>query len=240
MTTTLYGWGRMFDLPSPSPYVAKADIQMQLLGIEFDRAIADLDSVSKRKAPYVIEDGAVIEDSSFIRHHFEAKTGKDLDAGLTPAERGISQALGAMLENRLAQIMLCERWLIDENFFRGPVGFFAAVPEHMREAVIKQVREELQKTMHGAGFARFTRDEQMQLAAADIAAVAALLGDKAWLFGERASAADATAYGVLAGSATRFFEGKLPDLIEAHPNLTAYLARIEQAYFPLDRWPSMA
>ena len=46
MTTTLFGWGRMFDLPNPSPYVAKADMQLQLLGIEFDRAMADLDTVT--------------------------------------------------------------------------------------------------------------------------------------------------------------------------------------------------
>ena len=240
MTTTLYGWGRMFDAPSPSPYVAKADMQMQMLGIEFDRAIADLDSVAKHKAPYVLDEGAVIEDSSFIRKHFEAKTGRDLDAGLTPAERATARALSGMLENRLGQIMACERWLIDENFDRGPRQFFAAVPEAMREAVTAQVRDEFRKTMYGAGFGRFSRTELMLLAAEDIAAVAALLGEKDWLFGDLACAADAVAYGVLAGSATRFFDSDLPDLIEQHANLRAYLDRIGQIYFAVDRFPAMA
>ena len=239
MTTTLFGWGRMFDLPSPSPYVAKADMQLQLLGIEFDRATADLDTVSKHKAPYVHDAGTVIEDSEFIRDYFERKTGRDLDAGLTPAERATARALSGMLENRLSTIMACERWLIDENFDRGPRLFFAGVPEPMREEVIGQVRSDLQKTMHGAGIVRFSRDERMQIAAADIAAVAALLGDKAWLFGDRRSAADAVAYGVLSACSTRFFESKLADLIAAQPNLTAYLQRIEQAYFAPDRWPAM-
>jgi glutathione S-transferase len=239
MSITLFGWGRMFDTCSPSPYVAKADIQMQMLGIEFDRAIADLDTVGKHKAPYVQDDGQVIEDSAFIRLHFEAKVGQDLDAGLTPVERATAQALTGMLENRLAQIMACERWLIDTNFERGPSQFFATIPEPMRSEVIAQVRGEFQRIMHGVGFARHSRDELMQIAAEDINAVAALLGDKQWLFGDRASAADAVAYGVLAGSVTRFFESKLPDLIEAHPNLTAYLERTEQTYFPEDRWPPM-
>lgn len=239
MTTTLFGWGRMFDVPSPSPYVAKADIQLQMLGIEFDRATADLDSVSKRKAPYVHDDGTVIEDSAFIRLHFEAKTGQDLDAGLSLAERATAHALGGMLENRLAQIMACERWLIDTNFERGPSQFFAAIPEPMRAEVIAQVRGDFQRTMHGAGFARHSRAELMQIAAADIAAVATLLGDKRHLFGEKPSAVDATAYGVLAGSATRFFDSELPDLIAAHPALTTYLQRMEAAYFPVDRWPAM-
>lgn len=239
MTTTLFGWGRMFDLPSPSPYVAKADIQMQMLGIEFERATADLDSVSKRKAPYVKDGDTLIEDSSFIRLHFEAKTGKDLDAGLTPVQRGLACALGGMLENRLAQIMACERWLIDENFDRGPRTFFAGVPEPARETVVAQVREEFRLGMDAAGFARFSRSELMQKAAADIAAVANLLGDQAWLFGDRPTAVDAVAYGVLAGSATHFFDTKLVDLIEAHPSLVDYIARAELAYFPTDRWPAM-
>jgi len=229
----------MFDLPSPSPYVAKADMLLQMLGIEFDRAVADLDSVSKHKAPYVRDGDTIIEDSSFIRDYFERKTGRDLDAGLNPVQRATARALGGMLESRLAQIMACERWLIDENFDRGPRLFFAAVPEPMRETVVAQVREDFRKTMHGAGFARFTRAEQMQIAAADIAAVAALLGDQSWLFGANASAADAVAYGVLSACSTRFFDSELADLIAAQPNLAAYLGRIEQAYFTPDHWPAM-
>ena len=52
---TLFGWGPMFDCPSPSPYVMKSDIQLQMLGVDFDRAIADLDAVPKHKAPYVMD-----------------------------------------------------------------------------------------------------------------------------------------------------------------------------------------
>lgn len=144
-----------------------------------------------------------------------------------------------MLEHRLAPIMTCKRWLADTNFERGPSQFFAGIPEPMRGQIIAQVRGDFERTMHGIGFARFSRAEMMEIAAADIAAVAALLDDKTHLFGERPSAVDATAYGVLAASATRFFESGLADLVAAHPNLTAYLARMEAAYFPVDRWPAM-
>lgn len=239
MTTILHGWGAMFDLPSPSPYVTKTDIQLQMLGLEFERALADLDAVGKHKAPYVIDDGQLIEDSAFIRRHFEGKTGRDLDAALTPAQRGAAWALGGMLENRLTQVIVCERWLIDENFDRGPRQFFAAVPEPMREAVIAQVREDMARTMHGSGIARHSRAEQLEIAGADIAAAAAMLGDQQWLFGDAPSAVDATAFGVLVACSTRFFDSHLPDLIAAHANLTAYLERMQQTYWPVDRWPPM-
>lgn len=239
MTTTLHGWGRMFDLPCPSPYVMKADIQLQLLGVPFERATADLDAVGKHKAPYVIDDGQVIEDSTFIRWHFEAKLGRDLDAGLSAEQRAAAWAIGTSLESRLSQIMACERWLIDANFDKGPRQFFMGVPEAMRDAVIEQVRGDFARTMHGSGFARFTRAERMQLARADIAAVAGLLGTKPFLFGDEPTAADASAGGVLASCDTRFFESELPDLIAAHPTLVSYLGRITARFFPEDRWPPM-
>lgn len=239
MKTTLYGWGSMFDLPSPSPFVMKADIHLQMLGIPFERAIADLDSVDKHKAPYVRDDGVVVQDSAFIRRHFEKKLGVDLDRGLTPEQRGLSWALEKMLERHLQPIEACERWLIDENFERGPQQFFAGVPAAMRDAVIAQVRGDFAKTMHGSGFSRYSRQERMTLARADIAAAASLLGTKAHFFGDTPTAVDGAAFGVLAGCATRFFESELPDIVAEHPNLVAYLNRMRKRFFETDRWPKI-
>lgn len=239
MTTTLYGWGTMFDLPSPSPFVIKADVQLQMLGVEFDRAIADLSSVPKEKAPYVHDDGVLIEDSTFIRWHFERKLGRDLDQGLSRQQRGTAWGLGTMLEQRLVAIIVQQRWLDDGNFDRGPRQFFMGVPEAMREGAIAQARGAIAATMHGNGIARFTSDELHQLAAADIAAVSQILGDGAFLFGDEPTAVDAIAFGVLGSCATRFFDSGLPDLIAAHINLTDYLGRMQQSYFPTERWPAM-
>jgi hypothetical protein len=44
---------------------------------------------------------------------------------------------------------------------------------------------------------------------------------------------------VLASLATRYFDSEFPDLVAVHANLSAYIGRMEQAYFPLDRWPPM-
>ena len=87
---TLYGWGPMFDCPSPSPYVMKTDMQLQMLGIEFDRAIADLDAVPKHKAPYVYDGEQLIQDSNFIRAYFEDKLGKSLPSGLSDEKQAAS------------------------------------------------------------------------------------------------------------------------------------------------------
>lgn len=239
MKTTLYGWGSMFDLPGPSPFVMKADIHLQMFGIPFERAIADLDSIDKHKAPYVRDDGVLIQDSAFIRWHFEKKLGVDLDRGLTPEQRGIAWALEKMLERHLQPIDACERWAIDENFAQGPQQFFVGVPAPMREGVIAQVRADFARTMHGSGFTRFTRSERMTLARADVAAAASLLGNKGYFFGDTPTAVDGAAFGVLASCATRFFKGELPDIVAAHPNLVGYLARMRKRFFETDHWPKM-
>ncbi|MEZ5947120.1 MAG: hypothetical protein R3C13_01215 [Hyphomonas sp.] len=101
---TLYGWGPMFGCPSPSPFVMKADIQLQMLGVDFTRAIADLESVPKHKAPYVIDDGQLVEDSNFIRQHFEQKLGKQLYAGMSGRDLAASWALERMAEGQLTKI----------------------------------------------------------------------------------------------------------------------------------------
>jgi len=126
--TTLFGWGPMFGNPGPSPYVLKCDIQLQMLGLRFERAIADLQAVSKQKAPYVEHEGEVLEDSTFIRQRLETLLGHDLDAGLSEEQRGYSWSMERLFEDRLNQIMLFERWLEADNFERGPIQFFAGLP----------------------------------------------------------------------------------------------------------------
>lgn len=68
--TILYGFPPAFGCMSPSPFVMKTDIQLQMLGVSFERRIANLDAVAKHKAPYVDDGGEIVEDSTFIRWHF--------------------------------------------------------------------------------------------------------------------------------------------------------------------------
>ena len=109
----------------------------------------------------------------------------------------------------------------------------------MQEAVIAQVRADFAKTMHGSGFSRYTRQERMMLARADIAAAAALLGNKAYFFGDTPTGVDGAAFGVLAGCAARFFKTELPDIVAAHPNLVGYVNRMHKRFFETDNWPKM-
>jgi glutathione S-transferase len=230
--TTLYGFPPMFDTMSASPFVMKADIQLQMLGVTFDRRIANLDSVAKHKAPYVDDGGRIVEDSTFIRWHFEQKLNKDLDAGLPAEKRAIAWGMERMLEDHLHFIMLADRWLDDANFEKGPGQFFAAVPEAARAQVTGEIRATLHAALTRHGILRHSRAERMQLADNDIAAVSALLGDKPYLLGDHPTALDAIAYGELAACATPFFNTPLVTLVAKRENLAPYLKRVEARFFP--------
>ncbi|WP_158085641.1 glutathione S-transferase family protein [Henriciella aquimarina] len=237
--TTLYGWGPMFDCPSPSPYVMKSEIQLQMLDIEFDRAFADLDAVSKHKAPYVEDEGEIIQDSNFIRAHFERKTGRSLNDGLTPRQQALSWALERMVEGHLNAVMAGERWLNDANFEKGPTLFFADVTEPQRQAVIDEIREGMRKTRWESGIGRHAHEEQLQLAAWDLAAIAAQLGEQAFLLGDEPTVADASVSAVLVSCATPYFETPLVDLVQSHSNLPGYIRRMKECYLPEGVWPDL-
>ena len=237
--TTLYGWGPMFGCPSPSPYVMKTEMQLQMLGVQFDRAIADLDSVSKHKAPYVEDDGAIIQDSNFIRAHFEDKLGKRLDDGLSPDQRAASWALERMAEGHLNKVMAWERWMKDSNFNKGPILFFSDVPEPMRAQVCAEVREGIRATNDGDGFGRHSDAERLQLADWDLQAISAQLADQDYLFGDWPTVADASVSAVLMSCATDFFDTPLVELVSSKPNLTAYLGRIKEVFFAENKWPQL-
>ena len=230
--TTLYGFPAMFGAPSASPFVIKADVQLQMLGVDFDRKIADLNAVSKHKMPYVSDNGAVIQDSAFIRWHFERKLGCDLDAGLNVEQRGAAWALERMLEERVYFMVLSERWLVDDNFEKGPLLYFSDVPEAARKQATDEIRAGIRAYLTGMGLMRHALEERMQLADCDIAAVSAVLGDKAFLFGDAPTAVDAVAYGMLASAATEHFDTPLVDLVAKRENLAPYIARMEARFFP--------
>lgn len=237
--TTLYGWGPMFGVQSPSPFVAKADIQMQMFDIPCERATADLESVSKHKAPYVNDGDTIVQDSTFIRLHFEKKLGVDLDEGLTAEQRATAWAVERMLEDRLTPIIVHERWLEDGNFERGPALFFMGVPEPMRAEVTQGAREGVRASLYGQGIGRHSRDERMQLAQRDIDTVATLLGDKAFMMGSYPTAVDAVVYGVISACTAPIFDTPLKAMVADCANLVAFLQRMEERFYSEQRWPSL-
>jgi glutathione S-transferase len=136
-----------------------------------------------------------------------------------------------MCEEHLYWALVAARWFDDANFAKGPAQFFGAVPMPFRPIVQRLVRRKVKKTLKLQGFGRHTPAARDALAIADIDALAALIGDKAFLMGDRPCGADATVFAFAAGFLTPVFATPIRTAAERHKNLTGYRDRIMQQYF---------
>jgi len=225
---TFYGFGSAFGLPDPSPFVMKSEVQLKMAGVPYRFERAAPTSAPKGKIPFIQTGAHRVGDSTFIRAHIEKVHGFDFDAHLNGEQRAQAWAIERMLEDHLYFAILQTRWLDDENWAKGPSHFFDGAPDCVAEGARERTRGKLDA--HGLG--RHREDEIAELGARSIDALAALLGDKLYLFGETPCGADATAFAFTAAVLTPFFETPLRKAAEKHANLVAYRDRMMQRYYP--------
>jgi glutathione S-transferase len=232
---TLYGFGPYFELPDPSPFVLKTMVQLQMAGLDYTLDTTGFPRAPKGKQPF-IEDkahgGRVISDSTFIRRHIETTYNIDLDGGLDGRQRALAWSVERMMEDHLYWAIVHARWIIDENFAKGPAQFFARIPEPAREEAMADARARVTANLSGHGFGRHTQREKDELTEGTLRALSNLLGDQPYLTGAKPCGADATVFGMLAAAMTPYFDTSVRRLAEAHPNLVRYRDRMMIRYFP--------
>jgi glutathione S-transferase len=151
---------------------------------------------------------------------------------LSAAERGAAWAFEKLAEDQLYWALVHDRWLIDDNFNRGPKVFFAAVPAPLRAIIVPLVKRQVRRDLHGQGFARHTQTEIDTLAARAVDALAAFIAERPYLMGEQPCAADAAVFAQLLQASLPAFDSALRRSVERHTNLVAYVARMRERYLP--------
>ncbi|MGO8737426.1 glutathione S-transferase family protein [Rhodoblastus sp.] len=228
----LHVFGPSMGLPDGSPFVMKAMALLQIAGLEYATKRDAPFKAPKGKLPFIDDDGETIADSTFIRFHIEKKYGFDYDFGLTPEQKATAWALEKMCEDHLYWLVVIDRWLDDENFAKGPAHFFDSAPAPLRPFLRKMVRGKIRKAAHAQGLYRHSADERRKLARRGVAACAALLGDKPFLFGDEPRGADATLGAFAMSGLSPLFNSTARDAMEQAPNLVAYAKRFETRFFP--------
>ena len=228
----LYGSNPGFALPESSPFVIKAEVQLQLAGLPYRKAPGIPMQGPKGKIPWLDDHGEIVCDSTFIRAHLERKYGVDLDEGLDARQRAEAWAIERMLEDHLYWAMVWFRWGDPENFARGPAHFVDAAPEPARAKLREELYARKLGELRSHGIGRHAPAQIAELGDRSLQALSILLGDKAHLLRERPSAVDAFAFGVLASILTPFIESPLRQAALAYPNLVAYTARMLERHYP--------
>ena len=229
---TLYGAGPGFGLPEISPYVTKTEVQLKMAGLPYVKVRGSREESPKGQLPYLDVEGVRIADSTFIRGFLERTYGIDFDEGLEPAQRATAWAVERMMENHYGWVQADERWLSPENFAKGPARFFDGAPDGVREAAQAQVKA----NVLAVGVGRHSDLEKVALGVRSLAAVAAILEDRPYLFGSRPCGADATVFALLAATLTPFFDGELKRRAEGFGTLVAYVDRLMARFYPEFDW----
>jgi glutathione S-transferase len=232
----LFGGGPNFGLPETSPYVTKIEVQLKMAGLAYRKERAKPTDSPKGQVPFINDEGELIADSTFIRAYLEQKYGFDLDEGLSPLERSQSWAIERMIENHFGWTMAYTRWLMPENFAKGPAHFFDDAPEHIRDELREQVLARVADALRAVGVGRHTPSEIIDLGDRSLLALSELLGEKHFFFGHRPSGVDATAFAMLAAVLTSHFDSPLRERALEYLNLTAYVDRMMAQFYPDFAW----
>jgi len=229
---TLYGSFPAFGLPQASPFLMKTEVQLKMAEVPYRLERGNREEGPKKKIPYIVEADHKIGDSTFIRDHIEKTYGIDLDRGLTPDMRARSWAIERMLEDHLYWVIVHDRWMDDANFTKGPANFFNTLPSDIREEARSAARKNVANNLFGHGLGRHSNAEILDLGCRSVKALAALLGNKAYLMGPASSAVDATAFAMIAGATAPVVDSKFKDFVESQNNLMVYRDRMMREFYP--------
>ncbi|MGJ4926795.1 glutathione S-transferase family protein [Bradyrhizobium sp. HKCCYLS2038] len=237
---TLFGLGAGFGLPEISPFVTKTEVQLKMAGLPYRKQRAMPPASPKGQLPFIDDDGALIADSTFIRAHVERRYGYDFDAGLDLRARAQAWAFERMVEHHLYFALVGARWVDPVNFAKGPAHFFDGVPADRREKLREDAQFRVAENYLISGLGRHAPDEDVDLAARSLRALSVQLGERPYLMGDRPCGTDATAFAVIAGILTPFFDSELRRRTEGFGNLVAYAERMMAQYYPEFDWSRAA
>lgn len=226
-------WG----IPNISPACMKLETWLRMAGIPYELAQFDLATAPKGKVPY-IEDhqGNRIGDSTLIVDHLTRTQGRDLDEGLSSAERAVALAFRRLLKENSYWVIAHTRYVDEANWavYRELIMPLLApnYPREIQEQGIEGFRGVILGQMKGHGLGRHRSDEIYNIGIADLKAVADYLGDKPFFMGEKPTVADATVYGYVANLISVPMESPVKQYGLSRANLTQYLKRMQDRYFP--------
>ena len=228
----LHTFGPAFGLPDPSPFCVKGLVLLKLSGLEHTVVTGNVRRAPKGKLPVLDDNGTQVPDTTFIRWHLEQKHDINFDKALSTAEKATAWAFEKLCEDHLYWGTVYTRWMIDENFDKGPRHFFKSAPALVRPAIVAMVRRDVRRNLYGQGFGRHTRADIEKLMVHGIHALADFLGDKPFLMGDQPCGADATAFAWVGSFLCPVFDGVILETARTRPNLVAYRDRGLARWFP--------
>jgi glutathione S-transferase len=221
---------------SLSPFCTKLETYLRVQEIPYKDGKLARGEAPKGKIPYVNLDGKIMGDSQLVIEELErrlvAANRRALDGGLSPRDAAIARVTRRAIEEGFYFNLVYLRWELDDGFGAVREEFKKLLPGF----VVSLIRRHMRKKLDGQGTGRHTRDEVMAIGAADLDAIAELLGDGPFFFGEAPRVIDCTLYAFVDSILGFPIDSPIKARLASHANLVAYRARIRERWWKdLDR-----
>jgi glutathione S-transferase len=220
-----------WDLPSISAFCLKVEAYFRFADVDYEVVLGDLRRAPKGKAPWITDGDVVVPDSSDIIRYLEKKSGRSLDDRLDDRERQLSHLVQRTVEEHLYFGMLWFRWTSDDAWPHLRAALKPALPPVVGGLIAWLIRRSVRQSAMAQGLGRHPPDEILARMKRDLDAIAAILGDKPFLFGDAPSNVDATVYATLAQMLGVPWDAAERRLVEGMTTLVAYRDRIRERYF---------
>jgi len=211
---------------SVSSFCVKAALLLHHSGLQWQRRdLKDPRKMPYGKLPAIQVNGDIIPDTAGIQSYLE-DAGIDFQTGLSKQQRAQTRLFVALAEDNFYFHMMLDRWGNDTVWPIIREEYFDSVPKLLRKIVTDKLRKDVIRGMNTQGLGRFDTSERALRIAPDLAAVATLLADQPYLFGDRPTLADFSMGPVLAGIAETPCNTELGNLVRDNPVLLEYAKRV--------------
>ncbi|KXV03064.1 glutathione S-transferase [Caballeronia megalochromosomata] len=193
---TLYSYPQLFGLEDNNPFGLKVFAFLKLAGLPFEhRHVLDTSAAPRGQLPYLIDDDETIGDSDAIIAHLTRKYALTLDDALTGAQRDLDLLVRRTLDD-LYWVMSYSRWR-DERYWPQFRDALLGHPDIGAQA-LEDARKYNFERYRYQGIGRYEPEAAYARGIASLQAMANLLGDGPFMFGDAPASIDAALYGFVA------------------------------------------
>jgi glutathione S-transferase len=221
------GWG----LLNPSPFCLKVETCLRMRSDAYERAPTLFANRAPRgKLPWIEDGRARVADSERIVRWLERRGDVLGEASVSPAARARGHLVRRAVEESLYFAIVAERWRDPVIRRRYADDLLSSMPRPARVVVARLARLTLERQLWQQGFGRHDLDAVRAMAAEDLAAIANVLGDSAFVTGDSPRAVDASLFGSLANLWHIPIETPLRRALAGHANLVGFVDRMRARF----------
>jgi glutathione S-transferase len=222
---TLFSYPELYGLADNNPYGLKVFAFLKLCKLSFQHEhVFDAKSAPRGQLPYITDDGEIIGDSDTIISHLIAKYRLTIDSALVPSQRTTGLLVRRALDD-LYWVMSYSRWR-DPRFWPQFRDQILKVHPNVTASSLEAAQQYNFERYRYQGIGRYEPDAVYARGIADLRALADLLGEATFLFGEEPTSVDAGIYGFLANIHFYEIDTPLKRFVSVNPMLVHYCGSV--------------